>query len=175
MRRNEEQNTHVIAELVNRARSYSKGSRIVTLGHYVVSSTYGQAQFILGILNTVLATVVASTTLLASAENSKFLTSFLSFSVALLSALLTFLNADDKKKFHLDGATEFEDLEDKFELFINITINSGITFQELSTNLDELVLKYKQLRKAYPIPNWAWQYAKKRTSEARMNEEVGLV
>jgi hypothetical protein len=157
-------NDQIKDELLKEAQTRGDISQTLALAHYVTSALYGMFNFWVGMLNTVLA-ATASVSALSKIEGSGTLTAILSVLVAALTALLTFLSPSDRNKFHWDAGAEFEMLSCKFFRFVDVMSQSETPNQELEKRLDELMSKYFQVRKSYPIPAWSWQLAKKKIRE----------
>ncbi|MBD2248229.1 SLATT domain-containing protein [Nostoc sp. FACHB-888] len=151
---------------IEEAKRHVKSAKKLTLGHYITSSIYGQIHFFLGTFNAVIAAVTASGSVFQKFTNKEIIISLLSITVAILTALITFLNPDERKRFHLDAATEFESISTKLERFVNVTFEIEKPNEDIEKLLDELLDKYRKARKSYPLPGWSWWFV----TEERMKK-----
>ena len=156
----EKTNNQVLENLVEEAKGKADITRILALGHYATATVYGSFNFWVGMLNTALA-AAAGASALTKVDETGILTSILSVSVAVITALLTFLSPVERNKFHWNAGAEFEVLSDRFYMLINVTCNTDKSYQDIENNFEDLLQKYHKARSAYPIPTWAYQFAKK--------------
>lgn len=148
----------LIEELVREGDRKAAMTLNLAVGHSVTATLYGMFNFWVGMLNTVLA-ATASVSALSKIDESGTLTAILSVLVAALTAMLTFLSPSDRNKFHSDAATEFEILSGKFDRFRDVVAKNEKEYKDLEISLDKLIERYFQIRKTYPLPAWALDFA----------------
>lgn len=128
---------------------------VLFLGHYITSSIYGYVNFWLGVLNTVLSTI-AGASALSQLGVSNSITGVLAILVAILSALLTFLNPGERGRFHHEAGVKFEPLYVRVSELRDILSDESVSVEVTGKELGALEKKYSELREAYPLPNWSW-------------------
>jgi hypothetical protein len=148
----------LVEELVKDAGRKSAMTLNLAVVHSLTATLYGMFNFWAGMLNTVLA-ATTSVSALSKIDGSGTLTAILSVLVAALTAMLTFLSPSDRNKFHSDAATEFEILSGKLDRFRDVVVKNEKDYKNLEMSLDELIERYFQIRKTYPVPAWALDFA----------------
>ena len=150
----------VKSKLIDEARKRADVSLMLCLGHLATASMYGSFNFWVGMINTILA-ATAGASALSQFDSSGKVTGVLSVMVAVLTALLTFLNPSDRSKFHWDAANELEQLSVQFSRYVDVLSETEESVQALETLLDELLNNYFSATRKYPIPGWALAFALK--------------
>lgn len=158
-------------QLMNEAQKRAEISLVLCVGHLATASMYGAFNFWVGMFNTALA-ATAGVSALSKFDPSGVVTGVLSVLVAALTALLTFLSPSDRNKFHWNAANEFEQLSVKFSRFVDVVSKTETSNQALEELLDELLDKYFQTTKTYPIPAWAIGAAMKNMRKSSIFEKM---
>lgn len=134
-------------------------------GHHCAASDCKDLHLRLGIPTVIISALVgaAAFSKIAS-ENSwvGFLAGGLSVVVAVLSAITTFLNPNEKQNAHLNAAHGFDKLNNDSRIFWSIECGSEPSDDVLSSKLKSLVDKKNELNASSPqIPNKAYRRGKK--------------
>jgi hypothetical protein len=129
-------------------------------GTYLITAvTWGTCHLFLGIITTIAAAIASGSAL----SDNKNITVLASVIATILAAISTFLNPSEREKVHVKAANQFQELNDKYKLFIATVEKADTTDQVLMEQLEKLRNEFYQARNTNPIsPGWAWQRALKK-------------
>jgi hypothetical protein len=148
-------NEEIIRELKRRTRN----CQALTRANLLLANIWSSTHLYIGIPNTMLAALAGVSTL-SELGISKVVTAFLSITVAVLTALLTFLNPTEKYSSYRSAAQRYQSVEDKYSVLL--LKSQSISEQELLNEIVSLNSEYNQVMESSPvIPSWAYERGKK--------------
>lgn len=106
---------------------------------------------------------MAGVSTLSDLDVSKVVTALLSISVAILTALLTFLNPTEKYSSYRAAAQRYQAVADKYSILLFKSQN--ISEQELLDEITALHNEYNKVLDSSPVvPSWAYKKGKQEVS-----------
>lgn len=145
-------------EAVLELRRRTRNCQALTRANLLLANLWSSTHLYIGLPNTALATL-AGVSALSDLGVPKALTALLSITVAVLTALVTFLNPTAKYSSYHSAAQRYQAIADKY--LILALKSDSIPEQNL---LDELVIlngEYNKVMESSPVvPSWAYKRAK---------------
>lgn len=145
-------------EAVLELRRRTRNCQALTRANLLLANLWSSTHLYIGLPNTALATL-AGVSALSDLGVPKALTALLSITVAVLTALVTFLNPTAKYSSYHAAAQRYQAVADKY--LILALKSESIPEQNL---LDELVIlngEYNKVMESSPVvPSWAYKRAK---------------
>lgn len=130
-------------------------------GHFCAGARWGNVHLWLGIPASVLAGL-SGVSALSSFDNHTIIAGVLALFVGAITAIITFLNPQERAKVHHHAGTEFNSLRNQARIFRQIVMNGQDDDPTLTTKLVALDTRRNQLNENSPqIPGWAYHKAKK--------------
>lgn len=150
-------------DILERAIDRRTLCRVLSRAHIIVSTHWSSAHLYIGLPNAVFASVIGVQAL-ADLTDVKLVLGLLSSLVAVLTALITFLNPNEKAQTHLNASRLYEQVGDKYDaLILKGTLNLKSEITEYLEALSYLNEEYSNAKKTLPMtPEWAYQQAAKR-------------
>lgn len=143
--------------ILEQARQKEIYTLALSKAHFSTATIWGYLQFIVGIPNTILA-AIAGASAFSKVDHSSMVAGGLSILVAILTALSTFLDPNERAKAHWKAGNEFQFLNDKFQILVNFDSFTEISPQQLKQKLEGLLEEFYKARAANPVtPYWAWK------------------
>ena len=102
-------------EVIKEAKRIEEDTRHSSGGHFAAAQYWAKGNLILGIPN-VIAAALASASFLSKVEPSGWASGLLSLIVLCLSALMTFLNPQEKASAHLAAANQYDALMNRVRI-----------------------------------------------------------
>jgi hypothetical protein len=163
-------------EIIREAKRLEESTLHSFKGHHCAASGWQSRHLVLGIPMVILSTVVGA------AAFSKYSTEYpwvgvvggiLSITVAVLSAITTFLNPNEKENAHFSAAHGYDKLNNDSRIFWSIECWQEESTELLASQLKSLVDKKNELNSTSPqIPDWAYKKAKKGIADGEASFEV---
>lgn len=145
-------------EAVLELRRRTRNCQALTRANLLLANIWSSAHLYIGIPNTALATL-AGVSALSDLGVPKTWTALLSISVAVLTALITFLNPTAKYSSYHSAAQRYQAVADKY--LILALKSENITEQTLLNELTILNSEYNKVMESSPVvPTWAYKRGK---------------
>ena len=147
------ENAEQLQELLRNAKERKKECTILSEASKETSTIWSNIFVWLGIPNAILAGL-SSVSIATGNEETRLYSTVVSVIVAVLTALITFLNPNEKMKTYHDASRSYEAMGDKFEDFcIKYGIIHGGSLEKCAEELSELKKEYNDLRNKQPFIN----------------------
>jgi hypothetical protein len=146
--------------IINEAKRIEEDSIYSAKGHFYASHCWSTAQLWLGGISTILS-AIAGASLLAKYDNYSLIGGILSLIVVTLTAVLTFINPNQRANEHLVAGNKFNALKNDARIFYSIKVNEcdNVVATKLLEKLNERRNKLNQ--ESPQIPKWAFEKARK--------------
>lgn len=166
-------------EIIREAQRLEESTLYSFKGHHCATSGWAARHLWLGIPTIVISTVVGAAAFSKYSNEYPWVAvvgSALSVAVAVLSAISTFLNPNEKENAHFSAAHGYDKLNNDSRLFWSVDCWQEDSDLVLTTKLRELVDRKNELNSSSPqIPNWAYRKAKKGIEEGESSFRVDKV
>jgi hypothetical protein len=144
-----------VIELKRRTRN----CQAITRSNLLLANLWSSTHLYIGIPNTALATLAGVSTL-SDLGIPKTLTALISIVVAVLTALITFLNPTAKYSSYRSAAQRYQAVADKY--LILLLKSEDLPKQNLLDELTILNSEYNKVMESSPvIPSWAYKRGKR--------------
>ncbi|MGD2066555.1 MAG: SLATT domain-containing protein [Candidatus Bathyarchaeota archaeon] len=154
------------------ARRIAEDSLYSAKGQFEAASTWGKYHLMLGIPTTVLAGI-AGASALAQFDNHNIIAGILAIIVAALTALVTFLNPNEKANSHLNAGNSFLTLRNSARMFYEIGISQESSDEKLIEQLKTLANRRVELNQSSPqVSRGAFERARRGIEEGEAKYEV---
>ena len=148
-------------KIIEEAKRIEHDTLYSAKGHYEASQYWTKFHLIIGIPTAVLS-ALAGASALAQFDNHSIIAGFLAIAVAAFTAVVTFLNPNEKATSHQNVGNKYNALRNKVHVFCNIDASVEDSDQELIQQLKELARQRDELNQdSPPISNWAYKKAQK--------------
>jgi len=148
-------------EIIKEAKRIEESTLYSSKGHFVAAQFWTNFHLIIGI-PMVLCAAGAGVSALCKFDKSGVLISILSIAATALSALMTFLNPNEKASIHLNSGNNYDSLQNKIRMFWSIDCWREESEQVLTEKLKYFSEQKDKLNQTSPqIPWWAYKLAKK--------------
>jgi len=148
-------------EIIKEAKRIEESLLYSSKGHFAAANRWGKFHFIVGLPAVVLASVSGASAVAAFAWG-KTVAAICSVIVTMLSALLTFLNPNERARAHLNAGNNYDALMNRARIFWSIDCWRDESEQVLTEKLKYLSEQKDRLNQSCPqIPRWAYRKAKK--------------
>jgi hypothetical protein len=148
-------------EIVKEAKRIEESSLYSSKGHFSAAAFWRKLHFWLGLPATVLAAIAAASAF-SQFDSGHMIGGWISICVAVLSALSTFLNPNEKAASHFAAANNFDALQSRARIFWTVDCRGNDSDQVLTNRLKDLAEEKSELnRKSPQIPRFAYKAAKK--------------
>ncbi|MFH1976323.1 MAG: SLATT domain-containing protein [Pseudomonadota bacterium] len=145
-------------EIIKEAQRIEESALYSSKGHFAASHFWTNFHLCVGIPMVVLAAIAGSSFI----SNNNRLGGVFSIIIAILSAVMTFLNPNERASTHLNAGNNYDALQNDVRLFRTVECWQGNTEQILSERLKSLSNQKNHLNQGSPqIPWWAYQIAKR--------------
>jgi hypothetical protein len=152
-------NTMVDEEAVIELKRRTRNCQAITRANLLLANIWSSTHLYIGIPNTALATL-AGVSALSDLGVSKTFTAFLSITVAILTALITFLNPTAKYTSYRAAAQRYQAVADKY--LILLLKSENLPKQNLLDELAVLNIEYNKVMESSPvISSWAYKRGKR--------------
>jgi len=146
------------AEVIKEAQRIEEASTYSSKGHFKAADFWSIFHLVIGCLVVILA-AAASTSFMKEAVG---LAKGLSVVTAVLSAMMTFLNPNERSSSHLDAGNNYDSLLNRVRIFRTIECWGSFSEQELTDKLKNLSGEKDKLNENSPqVPSWAYYLAKR--------------
>lgn len=150
-----------IEEIAKEAKRIEESTLYSSKGHFSAAGYWNSFHYFLGIPSVVLS-AIAGASAFSQLDKSNYIVGIISLLVSVLSALMTFINPNDKSKTHLEAGNKYDALNSKTRIFRTVDCSSGQSELTLTEQLRIISKEKTKLNTAYPkIPWFAYQQAKK--------------
>ena len=147
-------------EVVREAKRIEEGLLYSSKGHFAASHFWSNFHLWIGIPMVVLS-ALAGATALSAIDPSHIVAGLLSIVVAVLSAVATFLNANERVSAHLSAGNSYDALMNKVRIFWAIDCWRDESEQVLTERLKYFSEQKDDLNRKCPqIPRWAYKKGK---------------
>jgi hypothetical protein len=147
-------NEEILIELKRRTRNCQG----LTRANLLLANLWSSTHLYIGIPNTTLA-ALAGVSALSELGTPKVVTALLSITVAVLTALLTFLNPTEKYSSYRSAAQRYQAVADNYSILLFKSQN--ISEQDLLDGLTSLNSEYNKVMESSPVvPSWAYKRGK---------------
>lgn len=148
-------------EVIREAKRIEESLLHSSKGHFEASRCWGNFHLWIGIPIVILSTI-AGASFLGKLDGGNVLAGILSLIVAVLSALLTFLNPNERVSSHLNAGNAYDALMNQVRMFYSIDCWGEDSDASLTEKLKSLSAQKDELNAKSPqIPKFAYERAKK--------------
>ena len=148
-------------EVVREAKRVEEALLFSSKGHFAAAHFWGRFQYWIGIPMVILSAVAGSTAF-SSFDPTHAIAGAMSIIVAVLSAITTFLNPNEKAAIHLSAGNSYDSLMNKVRIFWSIECWHGESDEVLAQRVRDFSEQKDKLNLNCPqIPPWAYNSAKK--------------
>jgi len=162
-------------EIIREAKRLEETTLHSAKGHYCAARRWNGRNLWLGLPMVVISSIAGAAAFTHAAKEYFWLgivAGAASITVAVLSAINTFLNPNEKEAAHLTAAHAFDKLNNEARVFWSIECWYG-TEETLTAKLKDLIARKDQLNSDSPqIPRWAYLEAKKGIKEGEASFHV---
>jgi len=158
--------------ILKEARRVEEDSLYSAKGHFVAANFWMNFHFWIGVPTVILA-AIAGASALSKFDNHEVVAAGLSIIVAALTAVMTFLNPNEKSNSYLNTGNKYNSLRNRVRIFCEIDSCTDLSDQELSQRLKVLAEHRDELNRDCPqVPTWAYKKAKKGIEEGEADYKV---
>jgi len=148
-------------KIINEVKRIEEDSLFSSKGHFFAARRWNNLHLMLGIPAIVFAAISGTLSFSGSVKPDIF-AGGLSLLVAILAALITFLNPNEKTNLHHKAGNSYDALKNSARIFSNIGINTPATDEKLYDQVRDLNSIRTDLNQSSPgIPQFAYKQAKR--------------
>ena len=148
-------------EIIKEAKRIEEVLLYSSKGHFASAHFWGNFHLWIGV-PAVLASSIAGAAALAKFDPQHTVAGVLSIAVAALSAIMTFLNPNEKVSMHLKSGNDYDSLMNQVRIFWSIDCWESESEKVLTEKLKYFSEQKDRLNHSCPqIPKWAYKLAKK--------------
>ncbi|MBU0693766.1 MAG: SLATT domain-containing protein [Candidatus Omnitrophica bacterium] len=156
-------------EIMKESKRIEESSLYSAKGHFAAAHTWANFHLIIGVPIVVLAAIAGS----SFVNNNNVMAGVLSLVVAVLSAVMTFLNPNERSSSHLNAGNSYDVLQNEVRIFRTIDCWREDPEQILTERLKNFSNQKGKLNQGSPqIPWWAYQIAKRGIKAGEGSYEV---
>ncbi len=149
------------ARIVEEAKRIENDTLYSAKGHYEAANYWKNFHIVIGVPVAMLS-AVAGASALAQFDNHSIIAGFLSIIVAALTAVITFLNPNEKASSHQNVGNKYNALRNKARAFYTIDACVENSEQELMKRLQDLTKQRDEINQiSLPIPYRAYKKAQR--------------
>lgn len=145
-------------EIIKEASRIEESVLYSSKGHFIAASFWGRLHLWLGIPTVILA-ALAGASFVSKADNNNVIGGVISLIIAVLTALVTFLNPNERYITHFSAGNDYDSLQNKVRIFRTIECWKKETDHVLSERLKDFSDQKDKLNKGSPQITW-WFYRK---------------
>jgi len=163
-------------EIIKEANRIEESALYSSKGHFSAASFWGNFHIWLGIPIVILA-AIAGASFISKVDNNNVIGGVISLIIAVMSAVVTFLNPNERRSAHFNAGNDYNSLQNKVRIFRTIECWEKESDHVLSERLKDFSDQKDKLNRASPqIPWWAYRKAKKGIeageAEYRVDKEI---
>lgn len=159
-------------EIIKEAKRMEESALYSSKGHLVVAYLWSNFHLAIGLLM-VISTAVAAALVLSPFDRWHIWAAILYILVAVLSAILTFLNPNERSGSHLNTGNHYDSLMNRVRVFWTIQCGLGDSEAELAAKMQALAGEKDRLNLSSPqIPYWAYRIAKRQIAAGEASFQV---
>lgn len=148
-------------EIIKEAKRLEETALHSSKGHLVAARIWSNFHLTLGLIMVVI-TAIAAALAMSAFDEKHVAAGLLYILAAVFSAVLTFLNANERAGSHLNAGNHYDSLMNRVRVFWTIGCWQGDTDAELASKLQALAGDKDRLNLGSPqIPYWAYKIAKR--------------
>ncbi|MCG2711439.1 MAG: SLATT domain-containing protein [Candidatus Omnitrophica bacterium] len=156
-------------EIMKESKRIEESSLYSAKGHFAAAHTWANFHLIIGVPIVVLAAIAGSSFI----SNNNVIAGVLSLIIAVLSAVMTFLNPNERSSSHLNAGNSYDTLQNEVRIFRTIDCWREDSEQILTERLKHYSDQKGKLSQSSPqIPWWAYQIAKRGIKAGEGSYEV---
>jgi len=145
-------------QIVDEAKRIEEDSLYSSKGHFYAGQCWSGVGLWLGCITAVLS-AVAGTSALSKFDHSTTVAGSLAILVAVVTAIITFTNPNEKATLHKEAGNKYNSLKNDVRIFYEI--EASINEKEAIRKLKELNGRRNQLnQESVQIPKWAFEKAR---------------
>lgn len=156
-------------EIMKESQRIEESSLYSAKGHFAAAHAWSNFHLIIGVPIVILAAIVGC----SFVNNNSFMVGILSLIVVVLSAVMTFLNPNERSSSHLNAGNSYDALQNETRIFRTIDCWREDSEQILTERLKNFSSQKGKLNQGSPqIPWWAYQIAKRGVKAGEGSFEV---
>lgn len=156
-------------EIMKESKRIEESALYSAKGHFAAAHAWANFHLMIGIPIVILAAVAGC----SFVNNNSLMAGILSLIVAVLSAVMTFLNPNERSSSHLNAGNSYDALQNETRIFRTIDCWREDSEQILTERLKNFSSQKGKLNQGSPqIPWWAYQIAKRGIKAGEGNFEV---
>lgn len=145
-------------EIIKESQRIEETALYSAKGHFAAAHTWSKFHLIIGLPMVIMAAVAGS----SFVGNHNILAGILTLFIAVLSAIMTFLNPNERASSHLNAGNSYDALQNEVRIFRTIDCWREDSEKMLTERLKHYVNQKGKLNQSSPqIPWWAYQIAKR--------------
>lgn len=156
-------------EIMKEGKRIEESSLYSAKGHFAAAHAWANFHLIIGVPIVILAAIAGC----SFVNNNSLIAGILSLIVAVLSAVVTFLNPNERSSSHLNAGNSYDALQNETRIFRTIDCWREDSEQILTERLKNFSSQKGKLNQGSPqIPWWAYQIAKRGVKAGEGSFEV---
>ncbi len=160
------------AKIVDEAKRIEEDCLYSAKGHFEAANKWRNIHRYLGLPAVVLA-ALSGVSALTQFSYHEIITAFMAIVVAALTAIITFLNPNEKTCSHQDAGNKYNSLRNRVRIFREIDIVNESSIDKLTKILKEFSCLRNELNQnSLQIPREAYEKARKGVEEGEAEYEV---
>lgn len=154
-------------EIIKESKRIEESTLYSAKGHFVAARFWSYFHLIIGV-PIVIISAVAGLSILSQIDKTKTISGILTISVTALSALMTFLNPNNKSNSHLNCGNSYDALNNKVRIFRTIDCWKEKSEDVLTEKLKYFSEQKDKLNTTSPqVPWFAYQLAKRQIASGQ--------
>jgi hypothetical protein len=159
-------------EIIKEANRIEESALYSSKGHFRAASFWGNFHIWLGIPIVILA-ALAGASFVSKGDSNNVIGGVISLIIAVLTAVATFLNPNERSSTHFNAGNNYDSLQNKVRIFRTIECWEKESDHVLSERLKDFSDQKDKLNKGSPqISWWAYRKAKKGIEAGEAEYEV---
>ncbi|MDO9529085.1 MAG: SLATT domain-containing protein [Syntrophales bacterium] len=156
-------------EIMKESQRIEESALYSAKGHFTAAHVWSNFHLIIGVPIVILAAIAGC----SFVNDNSLIAGILSLIVAVLSAIMTFLNPNERSSSHLNAGNSYDTLQNETRIFRTIDCWREDSEQILTERLKNFSSQKGKLNQGSPqIPWWAYQIAKRGVNAGEGSFEV---
>ncbi len=165
----EQQISKTKEEVIKESHRIEESALYSSKGHFAAAYFWSNFHLCIGIPMVILAAIAGSSFI----NNNNYIGGILSIIIAIFSAVMTFLNPNERANTHLNAGNNYDALQNDIRIFRTIDCWQENTEPLLTERLKNFSNYKNQLNQGSPqIPWWAYRIAKKGIRAGESNYSI---
>ncbi len=157
--------SHTKEEIIKEAQRIEEATLYTSKGHFAAAHFWLRFHLWIGVPTVIMSSIVSASSQTTS-DNLKAVGGIFAIAIAAFTAVMTFLNPNERANAHLNAGNEYDALQNRVRIFRTIDCWRESSEEVLTEKLKYFSQQKEQLNKSCPqVPWFAYQKAKKGIAE----------